>query len=95
MEENKQPQEQTTEKTAGENNPKQYARYMGTLNRIYGRKPNSRKRKLESGIDSLKKGAADQTGEAENGKMDKSFWFVLLGVVVVFGAYWVIKNVFF
>lgn len=93
MAENK--QAQNTEKTAPEGSSKEYAKYMGTLNRIYGRNPNSKKKKLEAGIDSMKKGAQEQNEAPADGKKDHSFWFVLLAVVVVFGLYWVMNQVFF
>lgn len=89
MDESKQTQEQPGQ----QNTPKDYSRYMGTLNRIYGRNPNSKKKMLEDGIGSLKPGAQPPQKNPQDGKKDRSFWIVLAVIVLVFGAYWLLKTV--
>ena len=48
--------------------PEDYSRYMGTLNRIYRRNNNHKRKKLEDGIGSLKKGQQPAAPAPEPGK---------------------------
>ena len=87
MEENKQTPKQ-------EAAPQNYSRYMGTLNRIYGRGNNPRARKLGDGISSLKKGGSPgQQEQPANGKKDRSFQLVMGAVVAVCALYWAMNTV--
>ena len=70
--------------------PADYNRYMGTLNRIYRRGNNPRAKKLDSGIDSLKKGAA--APQPANGKKDRSFWVTLATILVAALVIWLVKS---
>ena len=72
--------------------PADYNRYMGTLNRIYRRGNNPRAKKLDSGIDSLKKGAAAPQPALANGKKDRSFWVTLATILVAALVIWLVKS---
>ena len=72
--------------------PADYNRYMGTLNRIYRRGNNPRAKKLDSGIDSLKKGAAAPQPAPANGKKDRSFWVTLATILVAALVIWLVKS---
>ena len=59
--------------------PEDYSRYMGTLNRIYRRNNNPKRKKLGDGIGSLKKGQQPAAPAPEPGKKDRSFLAVAGG----------------
>lgn len=77
--------------------PVDYSRYMGTLNRLYRRNNNPKRRRLGDGIASLKKDPEPAQAPApdqpkEDGKKDHSFLIALavsLGVILVI---WALKN---
>ena len=53
MDENEKKEPETAQESP---KPEDYSRYMGTLNRIYRRNNNPKRKKLGDGIGSLKKG---------------------------------------
>lgn len=76
--------------------PADYSRYMGTLNRLYRRNNNPKRRRLGDGITSLKKDGSPAPDPAAqqnpDGKKDHSFLIALavsLGVILVI---WALKN---
>lgn len=74
--------------------PVDYSRYMGTLNRIYGRNTTHRRR-LGEGITSLKqppKTGEQPAPEKENGKKDHSFLITLAVCIGIILVLWVIKQ---
>lgn len=90
--------EETPATTPGEPPaPADYSRYMGTLNRLYRRNNNPKRRRLGDGIASLKKDPEPAQAPApdqpkEDGKKDHSFLIALavsLGVILVI---WALKN---
>lgn len=68
-----------------------YSRYMGTLNRIYRRNNNPKRKKLGDGITSLKKGQQPAAPAPEPGKKDRSFLMVAGGAVVLMAILYFIK----
>ena len=89
MDENEKKEPETAQ---GSPKPEDYSRYMGTLNRIYRRGNNPRAKKLDSGIDSLKKGAAAPQPAPANGKKDRSFWVTLATILVAALVIWLVKS---
>ncbi len=88
MEENKKPEETTEQQP-----PVDYSRYMGTLNRIYRRNNNPKKKRLGDGITSLnQKPTPAAKPAAENGKKDHSFLITLGVAIAVILILWVIKQ---
>lgn len=89
--------EETPATTPGEPPaPADYSRYMGTLNRLYRRNNNPKRRRLGDGIASLKKDGSPAPDPAAqqnpDGKKDHSFLIALavsLGVILVI---WALKN---
>lgn len=89
--------EETPATTPGEPPaPADYSRYMGTLNRLYRRNNNPKRRRLGDGITSLKKDGSPAPDPAAqqnpDGKKDHSFLIALavsLGVILVI---WALKN---
>lgn len=89
--------EETPATTPGEPPaPADYSRYMGTLNRLYRRNNNPKRRRLGDGITSLKKHGSPAPDPAAqqnpDGKKDHSFLIALavsLGVILVI---WALKN---
>ncbi|MGN0708258.1 MAG: hypothetical protein ACI4JC_09690 [Faecalibacterium sp.] len=72
---------------------KDYSRYMGTLNRIYGRGSDLRSKKLDDGIDSLKKGGkAPARPTPADGRKDHSFWVTLGMVLAAALVIWLVKT---
>lgn len=89
--------EETPATTPGEPPaPADYSRYMGTLNRLYRRNNNPKRRRLRDGITSLKKDGSPAPDPAAqqnpDGKKDHSFLIALavsLGVILII---WALKN---
>lgn len=89
--------EETPATTPGEPPaPADYSRYMGTLNRLYRRNNNPKRRRLGDGITSLKKDGSPAPDPAArqnpDGKKDHSFLIALavsLGVILII---WALKN---
>lgn len=74
--------------------PVDYSRYMGTLNRIYRRNNNPKKRRLGDGITSLKKNAeTPQPAPAADGKKDHSFVITLAICLAVILLIWLLKKI--
>jgi len=73
--------------------PEDYSRYMGTLNRIYRRNNNPKKKRLGDGITSLKQEQKPTApAEPENGKKDHSFLITLAVAIAIILILWVIKK---
>jgi hypothetical protein len=88
MEENKKPETTSQQDSA----PVDYSRYMGTLNRIYRRNNNPKKR-LGDGITSLKQEQKPaEPAKPENGKKDHSFLITLAVSIVFILIWWLIKK---
>ena len=68
-----------------------YSRYMGTLNRIYRRNDDPKRKKLGDGIGSLKKGQQPAAPAPEPGKKDRSFLVVAGGALVLMAVLYFIK----
>lgn len=76
-----------------ETQPANYSRYMGTLNRIYRRGSSPRAKKLDAGIDSLKKNGQAQAQPAPaEGKKDYSFWVTLGTILAAALVIWLVKT---
>ncbi len=72
--------------------PEDYSRYMGTLNRIYRRNNNPKKKRLGDGITSLKQEQKPTApAKPENGKKDHSFLITLAVSIAIILILWVIK----
>lgn len=71
--------------------PEDYSRYMGTLNRIYRRNNNPKRKRLGDGIGSLKKGQQPAAPAPEPGKKDRSFLAVAGGAIVLMAILYFIK----
>ena len=72
--------------------PEDYSRYMGTLNRIYRRNNNPKKKRLGDGITSLKQEQKPTApAKPENGKKDHSFLITLAVAIAIILILWVIK----
>lgn len=71
--------------------PANYNRYMGTLNRIYRRGSSPQAKKLDAGIDSLKKNGQAQPAPTE-GKKDHSFWITLGTILAAALVIWLVKT---
>jgi hypothetical protein len=72
--------------------PENYSRYMGTLNRIYRRNNNPKKKRLGDGITSLKQEQKPTApAKPENGKKDHSFLITLAVSIAIILILWVIK----
>lgn len=90
MEENKKPETTSQQDSA----PADYSRYMGTLNRIYRRNNNPKKKRLGDGITSLKQEQKPTApAKPENGKKDHSFLITLAVAIAIILILWVIKKV--
>ena len=87
MEENKKPETTSQQDSA----PVDYSHYMGTLNRIYRRNNNPKRKKLGDGIGSLKKGQQPAAPAPEPGKKDRSFLAVAGGAIVLMAILYFIK----
>ena len=87
MEENKKPETTSQQDSA----PADYSRYMGTLNRIYRRNNNPKKKRLGDGITSLKQ-KPTAPAKPENGKKDHSFLITLAVAIAIILILWVIKK---
>ena len=88
MEENKKPETTSQQDSA----PVDYSRYMGTLNRIYRRNNNPKKKRLGDGILSLKQEQKpEEPAKPENGKKDHSFLNTLALSIAIILILWVIK----
>lgn len=68
-----------------------YSRYMGTLNRIYRRNDDPKRKKLGDGIGSLKKGRQPAAPAPEPGKKDRSFLAVAGGAILLLAILYFIK----
>lgn len=68
-----------------------YSRYMGTLNRIYRRNDDPKRKKLGDGIGSLKKGQQPAAPVPEPGKKDRSFLVVAGGAILLLAILYFIK----
>jgi len=89
MEENKKPE--TTSQQ--DSTPVDYSRYMGTLNRIYRRNNNPKKKRLGDGITSLKQEQKPaEPAKPENGKKDHSFLITLAVSIVFILVWWLVKK---
>ena len=72
--------------------PVDYSHYMGTLNRIYRRNNNPKKKRLGDGITSLKQEQKPTApAKPENGKKDHSFLITLAVSIAIILILWVIK----
>ena len=71
--------------------PEDYSRYMVTLNRIYRRSNNPKRKKLGAGIGSLKNGQQPAAPAPEPGKKDHSFLAVAGGAIVLMAILYFIK----
>jgi len=90
MEENK---NGTQEQPQQDSAPVDYSHYMGTLNRIYRRNNNPKKKRLGDGITSLKQEQKPTApAEPENGKKDHSFLITLAVAIAIILILWVIKK---
>ena len=88
MEENKKPETTSQQDSA----PVDYSRYMGTLNRIYRRNNNPKKKRLGDGILSLKQEQKpEEPAKPENEKKDHSFLITLAVSIAIILILWVIK----
>lgn len=89
MEENKKPKTTSQQDSA----PVDYSRYMGTLNRIYRRNNNPKKKRLGDGITSLKQEQKPaEPAKPENGKKDHSFLITLAVSIVFILVWWLVKK---
>ena len=68
-----------------------YSRYMGTLNRIYRRNDDPKRKRLGDGIGSLKKGQKPAAPAPEPGKKDRSFLVVAGGAILLLAILYFIK----
>jgi len=83
MEENKKPETTSQQDSAP----------VGTLNRIYRRNNNPKKKRLGDGITSLKQEQKPTApAEPENGKKDHSFLITLAVAIAIILILWVIKK---
>ena len=88
MEENKKPETTSQQDSA----PADYSRYMGTLNRIYRRNNNPKKKRLGDGRTSLKQEQKPAVpAKPENGKKDDSFLLMLAQSIAIILIFWLIK----
>ena len=89
MDENEKKEPETAQ---GSPKPEDYSRYMGTLNRIYRRNNNPKKKRLGDGILSLKQEQKPaEPAKPENGKKDHSFLITLAVSIAIILILWVIK----
>ena len=89
MDENEKKEPETAQ---GSPKPEDYSRYMGTLNRIYRRNNNPKKKRLGDGILSLKQEQKpEEPAKPENGKKDHSFLITLAVSIAIILILWVIK----
>ena len=89
MEENEKKEPETAQEPP---KPENYSRYMGTLNRIYRRNNNPKKKRLGDGITSLKQEQKPTApAKPENGKKDHSFLITLAVSIAIILILWVIK----
>ena len=89
MDENEKKEPETAQESP---KPEDYSRYMGTLNRIYRRNNNPKKKRLGDGILSLKQEQKpEEPAKPENGKKDHSFLITLAVSIAIILILWVIK----
>lgn len=84
-------EKKTAEALQEQSKPEDYSRYMGTLNRIYRRNDDPKRKKLGDGIGSLKKGQQPAAPVPEPGKKDRSFLVVAGGAIVLMAILYFIK----